>query len=96
MTEDALVFRGTKYANEDARRNAEREYERVQRLIEDGRAKRAAAFEQRLRERYVAAGGDESEWAAEKAGILKRAREEMTIAGDDAVRTRSASRYAGQ
>jgi hypothetical protein len=96
MTEpNPLVYRDFKYGTEESRKAGEAEFERVQRLLEEGLKRRAQSFEERLRSRYLASGGDEDSWQREKSGIISEARRQQTVHGDDVARRLSASRYGG-
>ena len=93
MNTEDLRFNGTKYPTPELAQRARREAEASEKRAQDAAARRTADFERRVRDRYLAGGGTSATWELEKADVLREARKQAAIAGDDAARRASAGRY---
>lgn len=56
-------------------------------------AERAREFEATIRARFLQTGASPEDWEQEKGSILKQARAEVAVHGDNLARSRSAARY---
>jgi hypothetical protein len=90
-----LFYGGSKYATPELAAKARRDAEASLARAQAAQAKRHADVERRVQDAYLAGGGTPKQWAIEKADILRAARKQAALTGDDAARRISASRYVG-
>jgi hypothetical protein len=92
---ERLTFNGQKYATPELAERARRDAEAAATRATDAVARRAADFERRLRDRYLATGATEQEWETRKRDLLAAAREKAALESTDVARSANRGRYTG-
>jgi hypothetical protein len=90
---DALTFRGHVYGSVQAANAARAAADAAEQRAHAAAEQRREDFERRLRNNYLSGGGTPEQWEREKSDILRAARAQAALAGDDAARSADRQRY---
>jgi hypothetical protein len=93
MTDD-LVVAGRRYATKELADSARRAAEQSQRAREASARAEAQAWENGLRDRYLATpGATEDDWNRDRESVISEARKRAALSEDDAARRSFAQGY---